>query len=145
MMFKRILVSTDRSELSVKAIEAAIRMARESQAQLVGVTVVEPYKFSGMAGHHTEGSDDHHSRMRARAEDTLHALREAAAEAHVDCEVLTKETDTPWEGIVETAQEQQCDLIVMATRPRTGLQALLGRSQTQAVLENCKVPVLVYR
>lgn len=144
-MFKRILVSTDRSELSNKAIHAAIDMARDSGAQLVGLTVVPPYRYAGMAGYRTDGYDGHHSEVLMHAEQCLHSLREAAQAAHVPCEVVTKETHTPWEGIVETAQEQGCDLIVMATRPRQGLQALISRSQTQEVIRHSPLPVLVYR
>jgi nucleotide-binding universal stress UspA family protein len=83
--------------------------------------------------------------MLNQAEACLHDLREAAQAAHVDCDVVTKETDTPWEGIVETAEEQGCDLIVMATRPRNGVEALISRSQTQEVLRHSRLPVLVYR
>jgi len=144
-MFKRILVSTDRSELSQKAIHAAIDLARDSGAKLVAVTVVQPYRFAGMAGYRNEAYDGHHSQVLGQAEQCLHGLREAAQAAQVDCEVVTKETDTPWEGIVETAEERGCDLIVMATRPRTGLQALIGRSQTQEVIKHSPLPVLVYR
>lgn len=144
-MFKRILVSTDRSELSNKAIHAAIDLARDSGAKLVAVTVVRPYRYAGMAGYRNEAYDGHHSEAMMHAEACLHGLREAAREAHVDCDVVTKETDTPWEGIVATAEEQDCDLIVMATRKRFGLQALIGRSQTQEVLRHSPLPVLVYR
>jgi nucleotide-binding universal stress UspA family protein len=144
-MFKRILVSTDRSSLSSKAIHAAIELAKDSGAQLVGVTVVPPFKYAGMAGYAAEAYDGHHSEVLMQAEACLHGLREAAQQAQVDCAVVTKETDTPWEGIVETASEQGCDLIVMATRPRSGLQALIGRSQTQEVLKHSPLPVLVYR
>jgi nucleotide-binding universal stress UspA family protein len=145
MSFKKILVSTDRSELSNKAIHAAIELAQESGAKLVAVTVVEPDPYAGMAGRQSEASDSHQARQRVHAEECLHDLRQAAARAHIECDVLTKETDTPWEGIVEAAEEQDCDLIVMATRPRSGLAALWRRSQTQAVLANSKRPVLVYR
>lgn len=145
MSFKKILVSTDRSELSNKAIHAAIALARESGAKLVAVTVVEPDRYAGMAGRQSEASDSHHARQRIKAEECLHDLRTAAQDAHIDCDVLTKETDTPWEGIVEAAQEQDCDLIVMATRTRNPLSNLLRRSQTQAVLAHSRLPVLVYR
>jgi len=144
-MFKRILVSTDRSELSAKAIHAAIDLARDAGAELVAVTVVPPYKYAGMAGYRNEAYDGHHSEVLVQAEACLHDLRAAAQAARVPCEVVTKETDTPWEGIVETAEEQHCDLIVMATRRRTGLDALMGRSQTQEVIRHSSLPVLVYR
>ena len=144
-MFKRILVSTDRSQLSAKAVKAAIELARESGSTLVGLTVVEPYKFAGMAGYRSDGYDSHHSETLAYAEECLKTLRDAAQVAHVECDVVTKETDTPWEGIVTTAQEQHCDLIVMATHSRSGIDALLHRSQTQEVIRHSPLPVLVYR
>lgn len=144
-MFKRILVSTDRSDLSAKAIHAAIDLARDVGADLVAVTVVPPYRYAGMAGCHSEDWNQHHSHALEQAEACLHDLREAARTAHVPCEVVTKESDHPWEGIVAAAEEQRCDLIVMATRERSGLEAMLGRSQTQEVLRHCALPVLVYR
>lgn len=145
MSFKRILVSTDRSELSNKAIHAAIELAQESGAKLIAVTVVRPDPYAGMAGRQSEASDSHFARQRIQAEECLHDLRTAAQNAHIECDVLTKETDRPWEGIVEAAEEEDCDLIVMATRARSIWSTLWKRSQMQAVLANSKRPVLVYR
>lgn len=144
-MFKRILVSTDRSELSTKAIQAAIELARDHGAKLIGMTVVAPYRYAGMAGCDSQDVNGHHAKSQHHAVSCLRELRTAAQQASVPCEVVTKETNTPWEGIVAVAQEQSCDLIVMATRVRSGLEAMLGKSQTQEVMRHTDVPVLVYR
>lgn len=50
-----------------------------------------------------------------------------------------------WKTIVDTAQDQRCDLILMAAHGRRGLSALVLGSETNKVLVHCHVPVLIYR
>jgi nucleotide-binding universal stress UspA family protein len=51
----------------------------------------------------------------------------------------------PWEAIVRTADEQKCDLILMASHGRKGITGLLLGSETTKVLSHSKVPVLIWR
>ena len=54
-------------------------------------------------------------------------------------------SDHPYEAIIGAAQDKGCDLILMASHGRRGIQGLLLGSETQKVLTHSKIPVLVYR
>ena len=79
------------------------------------------------------------------AESYLGAIEKAARTARVRCEVLTVTSDFPADTIVATARKRGCDLIFMASHGRRGLRGALLGSETQKVLAEGKVPVLVYR
>jgi nucleotide-binding universal stress UspA family protein len=53
--------------------------------------------------------------------------------------------DSPHEAIIENAGKRNCDLIVMASHGRRGLDAVLLGSETVKVLTHTKIPVLVVR
>ncbi|KAG0777666.1 hypothetical protein G6F22_011715 [Rhizopus arrhizus] len=75
-------------------------------------------------------------------------LAEAAARAQalgVPCTTEMRESDTPYQVIIDIALTQGCDLIAMTSHGRSGMAALLLGSQTQKVLAHSTVPVLVYR
>jgi nucleotide-binding universal stress UspA family protein len=72
------------------------------------------------------------------------AVREAMASG-VQCETVAAVSDTPYEAIIKTADEHNCDLIFMASHGRRGLTGLLLGSETQKVLTHSDIPVLVYR
>jgi nucleotide-binding universal stress UspA family protein len=72
-------------------------------------------------------------------------VRAAAEAAGIPCEAHTVEALHPWEAIIEHAQRQECDLLVMASHGRRGVTALLLGSETQKVLTHSKIPVLVVR
>jgi nucleotide-binding universal stress UspA family protein len=55
-MFKRILVPTDGSELSEKAIAAAVDLARTLKAAVIGMTTLEPYSYSNLSEYRPETS-----------------------------------------------------------------------------------------
>ena len=55
------------------------------------------------------------------------------------------EDSHPYRVIIQTAEEQGCDLIVMASHGRRGISALVLGSETVKVLTHCAIPVLVYR
>jgi nucleotide-binding universal stress UspA family protein len=75
----------------------------------------------------------------------LLAIEKAAKEAGVPCETAQEKSDWPYEAIIAAAQKGQCDLIIMASHGRRGVQGLLLGSETQKVLTHSKIPVLVYR
>jgi len=52
---------------------------------------------------------------------------------------------SPYEAIIDTAKDRNCDLIVMASHGRRGLNAVLLGSETQKVLTHSSIPVMVYR
>ncbi|MCS7100255.1 MAG: universal stress protein [Burkholderiaceae bacterium] len=144
-MFTKILVPTDGSELSAKAIEGAAQLARRLGAKLVGVTVVEPYSYATLSEYRPESLEDYEARMNQVARERLQRLEAVARGAGVEVETLVAKSFAPYEAIIEAATQHGCDLIVMASHGRRGLNAVLLGSETQKVLTHSKIPVMVYR
>lgn len=147
-MFKKILIPTDGSELSDKAATSGAALARTVGAGIVGVHVF-PSSFGVYYGEAVWVDDKVQVQMRETAEaegnrylDRIQAQAEAAG---VPFERVLVESDSPWKGIVDTAHERGCDLIVMAAHGRRGLAAVMLGSETNRVLTHSRVPVLVYR
>src|SRR5512137_2970509 len=144
-MFKRILVPTDGSELSDKAIAAAIDLARTLKAALIGMTTLEPYSYSNLSEYRPETLDDYEARMDQAGAERLGRIADAAAQAGVPVETVAVKSFSPYEAIIDTAKDKGCDLIVMASHGRRGLNAVLLGSETQKVLTHAAMPVVVYR
>jgi nucleotide-binding universal stress UspA family protein len=144
-MFRKLLVATDGSEQSRKAITAAIDLARQLGARLVAFTAVQEYPFIGV-GQVTPGAySDFQAKAGAEANDHLTAVEAEAAKSAVAVERLMLQTAHPWRAIIEAAQETGCDAIVMASHGRRGVASLVLGSETQRVLTHSTLPVLVVR
>lgn len=144
-MFKKILLPTDGSELSARAISGAIDMAKNLGAKLVGLTVVEPYSYSSLSEYRPESFEDYEARMNKVADERLQAVTAAAKAAGVEVETRVARSFSPYEAIIEAAKANDCDAIFMASHGRRGLSAVLLGSETQKVLTHSTIPVLVYR
>lgn len=144
-MFKRILVPTDGSELSDKAIKAAVDLAHTLKASLVGMTTLEPYSYSNLSEYRPETLDDYEARMDKAGVERLARVTDAASKAGVPVETVTVKSFSPYEAIIDTAKASKCDLIVMASHGRRGLNAVLLGSETQKVLTHTTIPVMVFR
>ena len=148
-MFKHILVPTDGSKLSARAVRAACALARNSGAKITGVYVIPPWvpqmAAEGMVYIADLGPRRHKELMDRAAKKALAAVSAAARAAGVRCAGASPLADQPWEGILKTARAKRCDLIVMASHGRRGLAGLLLGSETTKVLTHSKIPVLVCR
>ena len=144
-MFKKILLPTDGSELSGKAMAGALQMAQQLGASVVGITVVEPYSYSNLSEYRPETLDAFEERNEKAAQQRLAPLVKAAADAKVPCETTAVKSFSPYEAIIDAASKYGCDVIFMASHGRRGLSAVLLGSETQKVLTHTQVPVLVYR
>lgn len=145
-MFSKILVPSDGSPLSDKAVEAAADFARERGARLVGLCVAEPYPYSPMTDSpFADERIEYERRARELAEQHAGRIALAAQTRQVPCETVVGLSFSPYEEIIKAAQEYGCDLIFMASHGRKGLSRLFIGSETQKVLANSKIPVLVYR
>lgn len=147
-MFKHILIPTDGSEASGKAVEQAMALARFCGAKATGIHVLVP-NLGVYYGEAVWVDDRIQAEMRETAEAEgnkyLDRIEAAAKTAGVKFERVLLEGDIPWKGIVETAQQRGCDIIVMAAHGRRGLAALMLGSETNRVLAHATVPVLVVR
>jgi len=145
-MLKKILVPTDGSELSVKAINGAIEVAQLTGAKLVGMTVTEPYPYSPMSEYSpTESFEHYDTRVKREANLRLSVLQEAASKVGLSVEIDIRSSLSPYEAIISSAKEKDCDTIFMASHGRRGLSSLLIGSETQKVLTHSTIPVLVFR
>jgi nucleotide-binding universal stress UspA family protein len=147
-MYKRILVATDGTSLSKKAVAHAIELADVSGAELVALNVVARYPMSyfegGLAMQVSEV-------QRIEAQWVLHgqtlvdAVKSAAQAKGVKTKGIIARSDLVAEAIISAAKKHKCDLIVMASHGRRGLKRLLLGSETQHVLTHTETAVLVLR
>lgn len=148
-MYKHILVATDGSKLSTKAIRTAARLARDLGARLTGAYVTPAYvqAFYGEGALYVPPmSSARYKQLTAKEARKALALVEIEAQAEsVPYGTAHVTNNVIWEGILKTAKAKKCDLIVMASHGRRGLAALVLGSETNKVLTHSKVPVLVCR
>jgi nucleotide-binding universal stress UspA family protein len=147
-MFTQILVPTDGSKLSQKAIRSAVQLAQASGATVTGAYVIPPYEPSrGESAIYVAGltAERYKQATQREARKALAALKVEAKLASVPCETMTVTASSPWEGIVASAKQRKSDLIVMASHGRRGLSGLVLGSETNKVLTHSKIPVLVCR
>ena len=148
-MFKHILVSTDGSPLSGKAIRAAVRLARATGARVTGAYVTAPFvapAYSEGAMYAPMMSAKRYKELCGReSRKALAAVEIEARTAGVESGAVTMVAGNPWQGILRAARSKNCDLIVMASHGPRGLSGLLLGSETNKVLTHSKIPVLVYR
>lgn len=149
-MYSNLLVPTDGSKLSGKAVAHTIGLANALKAKIVALYVTPMYKaeslFDGGGALQGRMSKSEYAAIAAReAEAILEAVAAKAAAANVGCKAFHVIADAPWEAIIATAGKQKCDAIVMASHGRRGISGLLLGSETQKVLTHSKIPVVVVR
>ena len=144
-MYQKILVSTDGSDISLKAAQSAVDLARAIGAKLYTISVKEPFPYSAISEMQPVPPQEFFDAQERIASGHVKAVMEAAQAAGVPCQGHTVEALHPWEAIIEHAKAQGCDLIVMASHGRRGVAALLLGSETQKVLTHSTLPVLVVR
>ena len=148
-MYKHILIPTDGSALSLKAVKAGARMAKAFKAKVTALYVIPPYQppqgAEAIVFTELYSPETYEAQMCKIGEQALARVQRAAAAEKAACEPLAIVARTPWEGIVGTARKKKCDLIVMASHGRRGIAGLLLGSETTKVLTHSKTPVLVCR
>lgn len=141
----RILVATDGSDLSDRAVETAVGLARVLGAELVAFTALPVYPYSGIGESSGVASEDYQARAGAEASDRLARVEQRAREAGVGCHTSMLEADDPYRAIIAAADKHDCGLIVMASHGRRGVEGVVLGSETQRVLTHTHRPVLVVR
>jgi nucleotide-binding universal stress UspA family protein len=145
IMFKHILVPTDGSDITAKAISTALALAKSVGAQLHTISAKEPFPYSAISEMQPTPPQEFFDAQERIASQRVAAVVTLCNEAGVTCHAHTVEALHPWEAIIDHARRMECDLIVMASHGRRGVSALLLGSETQKVLTHTKVPVLVVR
>ena len=144
-MYQRILISTDGSEISQKAAQSAVALARNSAAVLYAISVKEPFPYSAISEMQPVPPQEFYDAQERIAAERVKAVVALAGAAGVTCQAHTVEALHPWEAILDHAKAQNCDLIVMASHGRRGVAALLLGSETQRVLIHSTLPVLTVK
>jgi nucleotide-binding universal stress UspA family protein len=144
-MFKRILIPTDGSDITSKAIDTAVELAKAGGAQLYTISVKEPFPYSAISEMQPVPPQEFYDAQERIAAARVKGVVDAAKAAGMACNGHTVEALHPWEAILDHAKAQQCDLIVMASHGRRGVAALLLGSETQRVLIHSTLPVLIVK
>jgi len=147
-VYSNLLVPTDGSKLSDKAIAQALALAQALNAKITAFHASPDYPMPVYA----EGVSiqmmskrEYVKQAKAEAQKILEKVAVKAAAAGVDCVTMNAIAASPWEGILACAKKARCDAIVMASHGRSGLAGLLIGSETTKVLTHSKLPVLVVR
>jgi nucleotide-binding universal stress UspA family protein len=147
-MYQRILIATDGSELSSKAVESGIALAALCGAELVALQVIPRYPvsyFEGGANVPNEEVARIEKQWAEAAQKAVEAVKASAQAKGVKAKAITAHSDMVAEAIIAAAQKNECDLIVMASHGRRGFSRILLGSETTHVLTHSHVPVLVLR
>ena len=143
-MYRHILVPTDGSRFSARAVRMAARLARALGAQLTGLHVVAPY-FPAKSGRAYASMGGFRSAVEKQARHTLAAFTAEASARGVKATAVSSVGGEPWQAILRAARARKCDLIVMASHGRRGLAGLILGSEATKVLTHSRIPVLVCR
>ena len=147
-MYKNLLVATDGSRLSDKAVSHAIELAHAVDATITAFYAAPDYPMPAYADGIVYEPVSRKEYAKLAAQDAERILGKVAAKAKaasVDCKTAFDIAATPWEAILAAAKKYKVDAIVMASHGRRGLSAVLLGSETQKVLTHTKLPVIVVR
>jgi nucleotide-binding universal stress UspA family protein len=145
MNFKRILVPTDGSDITGKAVATALDLAKASGGQLYAISVKEPFPYSALSEMQPVPPQEFYDAQERIAAARVKTVVDMAQAAGVACGGHTVEALHPWEAILDHAKTHECDIIVMASHGRRGVAALLLGSETQRVLIHSTLPVLIVK
>ncbi len=147
-MFKNVLIPTDGSKLSDKAIKAGVAFAQSLGARVTGCYVVEtpqPYYYGDYIPPDMPTPKEFERHARKLGEQYLERIETAARAAGLAFSSSIVTADAPYLGIIGAARKARCDLIFMSSHGRRGLSGVLLGSETHKVLTHSKIPVLVCR
>ena len=147
-MYKQILVATDGSKLSAKAVAHAIDLAQALGAKLTAFYAAPDYPLPAYAdgvAYEPLSRKQYSALCKKEAESILGPIAMKAESAGLECNTVHAIAPAPWAAILAAARKHKCEVIVMASHGRRGVSALLLGSETQKVLTHSKIPVLVVR
>ena len=147
-MYNRILIATDGSPLSDKAVEHGLTLAALTRATVVALKVVPHYPRSYFDGGMSVDANEI-KRIEAQwgsaAQALVDGVKAQGSAQGITVKALIAKSDLVAEAIIAAAKQHDCDVIVMASHGRNGLKRLLLGSETQHVLTHSHIPVLVLR
>ena len=144
-LYKKILVPLDGSPTSELALSHAIALARDAGAALVVLMAYDPYPYIAAAAEYGSYQVQLAEDLRLEAEHTVTAACARVAAANLPEASHVAESQKVWRSILDFAQSDKADLIVMGSHGRSGLDKLVMGSVSQRVLQHTHLPVLVVR
>jgi len=148
-MYKNILIATDGSDMAGKAVSHGLSIAKFLDAKVSIVTVTELWSAFEMASKvetiDRQAIDHYEEKAANRAEAVLKSASESAKNLGIDCTLVHIKDQHPAEGIIDAANSNNHDLIVMASHGHRGLKKILLGSVANEVVSNSNIPVLIYR
>lgn len=148
-MFRHILLPTDGSTLSTRAVRRGLQLAASLKSRVTVIYVVPEFRMMADEGYISPLGAELRARFeresREYARKALARVEKLAAGARVRCDTVAVTGDAPHRQIVATAGRRKCDLIIMASHGRSGITSLLLGSETARVLAHSKIPVMVVR
>ena len=150
MHYKHIMLPVEGSELSRKAEKECIAFAKSIGAKVTALHVVSHFHlyfqpWATPKSLHDKIEREHEEEAKEVAQKMVSALVARAKKEGVDCDGVVVVGDHPYEEIIHNAEHRKCDLILMASHGRRGVDAVLLGSETVKVLTHSKIPVLVVR
>ena len=145
-MYKHLLLPTDGSPLSEGAMRRGVQFARQVGAKVTGFYAMPEFRVMAYT---IAMLDDSHTifekQAMVRAEAVLALVQTVAQQEGVACDTVMTTSDSPHKAIIQAARDRGCDLIVMASHGRRGVEGFFVGSETIKVLTHSKIPVLVHR
>ena len=146
-MYRHILIATDGSALSEKAVSHGVSLAKSVGAKVTALIVEAPFNVYDVPESRvrriSEAFAQYAEHTKQHTASVLNHVADAAKAAGVPCETMQLEHDHPYQAIITTAKDKGCDIIVMASHGRSGISAFLLGSVTNKVLTHTNIPVLV--
>jgi nucleotide-binding universal stress UspA family protein len=147
-MFKHLLVATDGSKLSEKAVVHAMELSRALGAKLTAFYASSDYPspmYSEASIYIPMKRREYAALCKKEADHIMNPIAAKARSAGLQFNAVHSIAPVPWRAILAAAKKNKCDAIVMSSHGRRGVSALLLGSETQKVLTHSKLPVIVIR
>ncbi len=145
-MYTHILIATDGSAVGDKAIAQGLEVAKKFGAKTTIIKVTEMWSALDVAGRDALSKIEVYEKAAGEAaQEILKKAKASADKAGVPCVTIHVPDRAPADGIIGMAEAQHCDLIVMGSHGRRGINKLLLGSQAQNVLAHTQKPVLIAR
>jgi len=145
-MFRHILLPIDGSEVSERAVRSGVRLAKTFGASVTAFHMKPKVDgFTAMMDGFERTPGDYLEDAELRSKTLLTYVSRAAKAAGVDCDVVSSTGNDPFKEIIKVATTRKCDLVVMGSHGRRGIEAVLMGSETHKLLTHSRIPVLVYR
>ncbi|MGK9477302.1 universal stress protein [Melioribacter sp. OK-6-Me] len=143
-LIKKILVPVDFSEYSKEALKYAVQFAKQFNAKLYIIYVIEPVIYPADFSMGQVAIPSLENDIKKRAEEEMDSLIKSFVDPSLETDIIIK-TGKPFVEIIETARETDTDLIIMATHGHTGVEHLLFGSTAEKVVRKAPCPVLTMR